>query len=89
MTPDDQSNYISKKANNLSINPCSLVFVGSSPGVDDHDSLRRSGGKTTADHSGTGLSCDIRHVSYSARVTIRTHVTRYSWDTEDTVHVCV
>ena len=44
------------------------VFVGSSPGVDDHDSLRRSGGKTTADHSGTEPSCDIRHVSYSTRV---------------------
>ena len=59
------------------------VFVGSSPGVDDHDSLRRSGGKTTADHSGTEPSCDIRHVSYSTRVT------QYTWDTDDTVHVCV
>ena len=59
------------------------VFVGSSPGVDDHDSLRRSGGKTTADHSGTEPSCDIRHVSYSTRVT------QYTWDTDDTVHVCL
>ena len=74
---------IIKRANDMSINPCSRVFVGSSPGVDDHDSLRRSGGKTTADHSGTEPSCDIRHVSYSTRVT------QYTWDTDDTVHVCL
>ena len=55
------------------------VFVGSSPGVDDHDSLRRSGGKTTADHSGTGLSCDMRHVSYSARVI------QITWYRDDTL----
>ena len=56
------------------------MFVGSSPGVDDHDSLRRSGGKTTADHSGTEPSCDIRHVSYSTRVI---------QITLNTVHVCL